>query len=424
MNYLVFNSHNLDNGTDYEALELDIKMPEKKINRYSLARTDGEKVTAATYGNTRIVAKGRIKALDRASMETKLDSLKQYLAGINKDLDVYVSGAVRRYVSTVESFEHTVDGYACFYTITFISNGLGKDTITSALTVTSPATTASSVHTTTFGGTYNARPSVDFTIVGCDPYWESKYIEFSNAHLLKKIRFTRTWVWGDRVVFDGDNKTVLLYPSTSNIIDACESITGWTSTHTLSLEASAMKQGSGCLKQVMAGAASVVSASRLNATAVDLNSTVGKVIIPIFIPTPSAGAVASVGLVLGSDATLASNYDYWTRTTQYDGSALATNAWNFVEVDLSTSPTGSAGTAVRTAIKSIRIDLTGTSAAMQLNGVLIDYLTYYKASIVAQALDYEGIFPEFEPDSGTLTVADELTSRRITLSGTYYKRYL
>jgi hypothetical protein len=424
MNYLVFNSKNLDNNVDYEALSLEIKMPEKKVNRYSLARTDGEKVTGSTYGSSRIIAKGRIKSDSRAAMDIKLDRLKSYLSPINKDLDVYVSGAVRRYVATVESFESKVEGYSCFFTITFVSNGLAKDTVTTALTVNSPITTSSTTHTADFGGTYNARPLVDFTIVGCDPYWESKYIEFSNAHLLKKIRFTRTWVWGDRVVFDGDTKTVLLYPSTSNIIDACESITGWTSTHTLSLEASLMKQGSGCLKQVMAGAASVVSASRLNATAVDLNSTVGKVIIPIFIPTPTAGAVASVGLVLGSDATLASNYVYWTKTTQYDGSALATNAWNFIEVDLSTSPTGSAGTAVRTAIKSIRIDVTGTSGAMQLNGVLIDYLTYYKASIVGQALDYEGIFPEFEPGSGTLTIADELTSRRITLSGTYYKRYL
>jgi hypothetical protein len=185
-----------------------------------------------------------------------------------------------------------------------------------------------------------------------------------------------------------------------------------------------MKEGVGCLKVVMGGAAAATNFIRLDATAIDLSSTMGKVIIPLFIPTPSAGAVASVSFNVGSDATLAANWAIWTVATQWDGSALATNAWNYVVVDLSVAPTSTNGTPVYTAVKSIAIVINGTSAAMQLSGVFLDYLTLQKPSVVSTVLDYEGTFPYLDIGSSTIAITDELTSRNITITGAYSKRYL
>jgi len=78
----------------------------------------------------------------------------------------------------------------------------------------------------------------------------------------------------------------------------------------------------------------------------------------------------------------------------------------------------------RTAIISVQVTIYGTSAAMQLNGVFLDYITLQKAGITATALDYEGTFPYLDIGSSTIVASDEFTSRNITITGSYSKRYL
>jgi hypothetical protein len=204
-----------------------------------------------------------------------------------------------------------------------------------------------------------------------------------------------------------------------------DSITDWTSSHTLSLDTTNEIEGTGANKVVMAAAALRASFFRLNyATTVDLSSTMGSILMPIFIPTPTAGAVQSIRLLIGKNATLAADYVYWDITTQYDGSVLATNAWNYINLDLATAVTGTNGTPDRTLTKSIEIAITGTAATMQLNGALLDYISVYKASVVGETLDFEGTFPDLNLGTCALTVEDEFTARSIVITGNYYKRWL
>jgi hypothetical protein len=416
-----YNSYALKSD-DYHITKIDVGNPKSKVNKYELVRADGQIVTNQNYGERKISIEGKINATSLDDMNTKLDTLKYRLQGIDNYLDIVFDSQSRRYIATVENFTYKTRGYLCEYEIDFTADTFGKDTATTSLTM-GTYTSSNTGYANTIGGTFVAVPTIDLTVNQIEPYWTNAYLQFTNSTLNQRMRITREWNWYDRVVINGALKTVTLYPTTKTELDLCDVITGWTSAHTLSLEAAAMKEGVGALKIVMGSAAATSYAARLNSTAVDLSSTMGKVIVPVFIPTPTSGTVASVDLYLGSNSTLGTNYDYFRKTTTWNGSAIASNAWNYFVFDLSTAATGSSGTAVRTAIISIQVLLNAT-ATMQLNGWLVDYITLQKASIVGQALDYEGQFVELGVGSTTLTVSDEFTSRNITMTGEYTKRYL
>jgi hypothetical protein len=421
--HIVFNSKNFNNG-DYEVTSIDEGTPKAKVNKYELVRADGQIVTNQNYGERTLTVKGRILASEIDDMRTKLDTLKYWCVGIDKTLDVYVGNTIRRYVATVADFNYNIiGGYYCEFVIKFTADALAQDTSTSTLLFGTYTATPTS-YVNPIGGAYKSKAYVDMTFTSVFPYYTSKYIELLNAPLNQRFRLNRTWGWYDRVIIDGEHKSVTLYPTTVTVIDNCDSITGWTSSHTLSLETATQIEGTGAQKLVMAGAAILLTLNRLNATAIDLSSTVGKVIVPIFIPTPTAGAVSSIDFKIGSDATLASNFSYWRKTTQYNGAALATNAWNYLEIDLSVAATSTTGTPVRTAIKSIAIEVNGVAATMQLNGVLVDYITLQKASLIPQAMDYEGLFIDLDVGLSTIVVSDEFTNRNVTITGNYTKRYL
>ena len=126
------------------------------------------------------------------------------------------------------------------------------------------------------------------------------------------------------------------------------------------------------------------------------------------------------GSVSVSVSALVSNY--WE--SGYEGSCLASFVPNAGKYSAVTAVTGTNGTPDRTLTKSIEIAITGTSAAMQLNGALLDCIAVYKASVVGETLDFEGTFPDLNLGTCALTVEDEFTARSIVITGNYYKRWL
>jgi hypothetical protein len=419
----IFNNFDLKN-TNYHVTKIDVSSPKPKVNKYELARGDGQVISYQNYGERLVTVTGSLKATTIDEMHDRLDVLKQNLVGINKTLDVYIGTKKRRYVATMDSFNYTTAGYFCEYEVVFTCDAFAKELTGTSLTF-GTYTANNTSYSNTITGSYKAEPYIDFTVTNCISYIDAKYIQIKNASLNQRIRFTKTWTFGDRVIVDGPNKTCTIYPSTRTVIDNMDSITDWTSSHTLSLDTTNEIEGTGANKVVMAAAALRASFFRLNyATTVDLSSTMGSILMPIFIPTPTAGAVQSIRLLIGKNATLAADYVYWDITTQYDGSVLATNAWNYINLDLATAVTGTNGTPDRTLTKSIEIAITGTAATMQLNGALLDYISVYKASVVGETLDFEGTFPDLNLGTCALTVEDEFTARSIVITGNYYKRWL
>jgi hypothetical protein len=420
----IFNNFNLKN-TNYHVTKIDVSSPKPKVNKYELARGDGQVISYQNYGERLVTVTGSLKATTIDEMHDRLDTLKQNLVGINKTLDVYIGTKKRRYVATMDSFNYTTAGYFCEYEVVFTCDAFAKELTSNTLTFGTFTATNTS-YSNTIIGSYKAEPYIDFTVTNCISYINAKYIQIKNASLNQRIRFTKTWTFGDRVIVDGPNKTCTIYPSTRTLIDNMDSATGWTSsTATISLDETNEIEGTGAVKAVMAAANTFCNISRLNyATTIDLSSTIGTILFPVFIPTPTAGAVSYIRLTAGSDADTTTNSLYWNVSTQYDGSALATNAWNYIKVDLSTAATSTTGSPVRTAIKSFTVSIVGTAATMQLNGALLDYISIYKTSIVGQALDFEGTFPDLNLGVCALTFEDEFTARSITATGSYYQRWI
>lgn len=418
-----YNSYDL-NTSPHKVLSVDYaNTPKYIVSKHQIIRSDGEIVTNTNFGERTIVIEGRTTGSSKSDLESKLDTLKSKFIGYEKNLDIYVAGATRRYVATVSATSFEIfQGCICKWIITFTCSALGRDTSTTSLTF-GTYTASNTSYANTFGGSYKTQPYIDFTVTKAFPYWSNKFIQFKNAALNERIRITKDWNFGDRVIIDGFNKTVSIYKTSKTVIDKLDSITGWTSGHTLSLNTTTMVEGTGCANIVMGSASTNTYADKLNFTPwLDLSSTMGTIYVPVFIPTPTSGSVTGCQIIIGSDTTLGTNYWLKNVTTQYDGSAIATNAWNYFAFDLSTGGANT-GTPVRTTIKSMSIRLYSGSN-FQLNGWRVDYISLMKPSVVPEAQDYEGTFINMEPGSGNITVEDELDTRSITITGNYYKRYI
>ena len=421
---VIYNSYQF-NTSPSKVLGIDAFDTAKVIlNKYKLSRADGEIITNKQFGEKFITIEGRTTGTSYDNLQSNLDTLKSKLVEYGKNLDIIVNGNTRRYLAAVSSSSFDIhQECACVWKITFACTAIGTDTSTTSLTF-GTYTATSTAYANTITGSYKAEPTINLTVNYANPYWTSKYINIENSVTNQRIRLTRTWNPYDSVVIDGINKTVTVYPTTKTIVDTMDSITAWTSGHTLTLNTTTMLEGAGCSSVAMAAAATTSYVERANfATVVDFSATAGKVWIPVFIPTPTSGTVGKCRLSIGSDATLSTNASYWEVTTQWDGSAIATNAWNYFVIDLSSSPTTIAGTVNRSLVKTIRVSLTNASN-FQLNGWRLDYLTIMKVSVTGQVADFEGTFPDLQLGSATLTVTDELTARNITISGNYTKRYL
>lgn len=416
-----YNNINL-NQNGYKITKIELGMPKPIINKYNLVRADGLVVTNSNYGERNILITGSVEASNVKDMDIKLDTLKSTLIGIEKNLDVVVADVQRRYIATVESFNYTISGYFCTYEINFVANSFGKDTETTSLTF-GTYTSGDEPYTNTILGSYNTSPSLELSINIVEPFWLNKYINIANSALNQTLRITDIFKHNDVITINSENKTITKISDTTGLFDSCDSITGWTSSNTLSLEETNQAEGAGALKVVMASASASTSVSKLNTNSKDLSSIGAYFIIPIYIPTPTSGTVASVDLKLGSAATLASNYNTYNKTTQVDGSAIAYDEWNYFKFIVSDSPTASSGTLNKSAVISYSIILNATTT-MKLNGVLIDYITNSSTTQITSNMDYEGIFPTLDIGSSTLTISDEFTRRKIAITGEYYKRYL
>lgn len=418
----IFNSNNLGTG-NYFISSIDIKMPKSKLSKYELVRSDGQIITSKFYGERKITIEGRINANNFNEMQERLDTLKVWTTGYEKPLDITIANTIRRYVATVEELLTKVNGYACEFTITFSCNAIGYEPALTSLTF-GTYTANNTNYNNAVEGTYKSSPYIDFTVNSVIPYWNNKFLQFKNPVLNQRIRITRQWSFGDRVVIDGFNKTCRIYAGTKTVLDNFDDVTNLQSSHTVSLDVANMIEGYGCAKVVMGGVLSSTSVYKENiSTAIDMSSSAGKVLIPIFIPTPVSGVISKLKFDIGSNTTLVTNSCNWEVTTQYDGSAIATNAWNYFLIDLSTTPTNTFGTPVRSAIKSWSITLSDMSN-FRIDNWLIDYISIHKTNPISTGCDYEGTFIELEPGSSNILVEDELTNRNITINGGYYKRFI
>jgi hypothetical protein len=187
--------------------------PERDITSLTLAREDGEAFIDERYGIKKITLQGVIIGATQTALETAIDTMKELMSRVEKNLDIVYAGGTRRYVATCSNLEFDRDHFHilfCPWTAEFtILSGEGKDTAdTTPLNEHSVTTTTPGTDSFTMAGTKPGRPVI--TLKGAN--WPSgvRGVEYENTDTGEKIIITRNSSWNndDQIIIDCDQKKI------------------------------------------------------------------------------------------------------------------------------------------------------------------------------------------------------------------------
>lgn len=209
---VIFSGVDLSTLPGVEIIKIDHhKRPVRTNNRQKLARQDGKKLIRSDYDERIIAVQAVLRGTSRANYEQNRDNLFLYLEPQEATLRVPQSGGNRDYTCTVDNIDYTDDPVGGFSVVLmqFVASNppFGKDT-SNTTGSNSRFTGASKTETfVAIGGTVEALPVITVTLHSGTGL-TSKYIEIENPATAKAIRITRTWVAGDILIIDCENKTV------------------------------------------------------------------------------------------------------------------------------------------------------------------------------------------------------------------------
>ncbi len=435
--YVYFNEISLNDSTS-KVLDLDAYSTPRQINNsYKLARTDGEVVTATYYGSKNITVKGRIKASNRNELDTLIDTFKSKLVGYGKNLDIKMNNVVRRYNATVSDSSYTIrDSCICLWEITFLTNGIGYDSTTTALTF-GTYTASNTSYSNTIGGTYKTYPYMEFLINSCLPYWEYRYIEIKNGVTNEYLRINKEYHYNDKIVVNGATKKILAYTSSSNIISSMDTVAdnstysvGPLADTSVSIDTSIKTQGIGSILMNHNTGAAISPKGLIiysyGTNKFDMSQAGAIMCFAVYIPTPIVGTHSSLQIYLSSNISNPYQGRYYNITQQYNGAAFALDSWNYFKIVIDTY-TSQTLPFDKSAINSVILNFSGNSGDRNLydwDNARADYFVSFYQSPIAEEIDYEGLIPSLNTGADSLVITDTLDSRNITITGNYTKRYL
>lgn len=160
-----FDSHNLESAYLLVNKLNKSDSASRDIQSETLSFQDGFNVVSNFWRSRTITIGGTIDATGSQHLADTLDTLKQNLSGVNKNLDVDYGTGTRRYKATLSRFSAPEEFYNIThlpYTAEFLCQPFGYGT--SQINLSSNDITASS-HTEafTFSGTYKPQPIITLT---------------------------------------------------------------------------------------------------------------------------------------------------------------------------------------------------------------------------------------------------------------------
>lgn len=187
-------------------------IPEKVINLMGLAHANASTIPFSNYPSKSITATGTIVGSSESDLDSRLDTFRSYFIGTNKNLDITINGAARRYTATVNTLTITVSAnkrYAVF-SIQFVCIiPFGADTATTtALNGTARTLNVYTDNYTFLGSAPVQLPIATITLTAVSSTG-SQSLFWGNNGNGQGITITRsTWTTGDVVVINCITKTV------------------------------------------------------------------------------------------------------------------------------------------------------------------------------------------------------------------------
>lgn len=215
MSYLVSPPTVIFNGTDLNAVD-GLLVEERQVSNigdkatkiYKLASTSKSVLTASEYATKLIIARVAIARSSRELLDQSIDTLYGYLQGVEKSLDIVVSGQTRRFTATVTRIttKNVSGGFARIDIEFTCSDPFGYE-LTETTLLDTTITSSSSTTNITVGGSGDATPiiTVDVTAVTGGT---NKSIIIRNGETGVGITVKRNWTAGDTLTINGINKEV------------------------------------------------------------------------------------------------------------------------------------------------------------------------------------------------------------------------
>jgi Phage tail protein len=186
-------------------------LPDKIANLYALANANRSVIPNVDYPSRKIGLSGSIKGSSQSDLDSRVDVFKGYFNGKDKNLDIEVGGATRRFIATVNAISIVRRGSHDFATFTvelICSEPFGRDIVDTTALSALARTGSSYADAYSFLGTAPFQlPLVTIlinTVTGGDAY-----LSFGNANNGQSVNITGvTFADGDEIEIDSVNKTV------------------------------------------------------------------------------------------------------------------------------------------------------------------------------------------------------------------------
>lgn len=185
-------------------------LPQRDIKMSKLARTNKSVTTSAEYSDKEVTVQLHLLGCDRSETETVMAELKSQLRLVNGDLIVSQAGSDITFAdATLNEINYSWYSNKMIITLVFVVAdpiGFEEDTTVMINTVVTAAASSNPIVNT---GSFDAEPIINITVTTVTD-GTGQSLSVKNEETGQGITLTRTWVDGDTVEIDSDNKTVTI----------------------------------------------------------------------------------------------------------------------------------------------------------------------------------------------------------------------
>lgn len=183
--------------------------PSREVQSEVLSFQNGFNIVSNFWRSRSIIIGGMINHTSAANLASQLDTLKQNLSGVNKNLDVDYGSGTRRYKGTLTRLEAPEEFYNIThlpYTAEFLCQPFGYATSNQTLT-SNNITTSPKSETLSVIGTYKPQPIITITF---DSENGASACAFTNTTTGDTITITQNFNASDILVINTETHKVTL----------------------------------------------------------------------------------------------------------------------------------------------------------------------------------------------------------------------